>query len=323
MSGSAKGRRGQAQQPWAARVSQAHIRRLYTLFASGIYDEELLLEVGWGLHARCRDVMTVVRAVRGRVPCPECDESVYRSKYEYYAKLKEQPPPAEHVACAACASLTTWVGCRDALRDHPLCFACRSRLQWDYQQDQLVCIPCGKTWSWQQYRASVSRRKWLPCPRCSALIRRPDGARQAAEQSLGTDPIHATETIACPRCEGAALHTEGKLRCSHCGYEQKWAIYRKRMKRRAERLKCTACGHEFTWGAWRRRYKGLPMFTGNPAPVEEFLGKWPGCTTPQQQLIQIDTLLHALHGQGAIAPIFVEGSAESVTVLLNELAEQR
>jgi len=323
MSASAREPTDQAQPPWAARVSQGQIRRLYNLLASDIYDDELLLEVGWGLHARCRDVMTVVNAVRGEVPCPECGESVYRSKYEYYARLNERPPSAQHLACAACRAQITWQGCRDALHDHPLCFACRSRLKWDYREDQLACTTCGKTWSWQQYRASVSRRKWLPCPRCSALVRRPERVRHATQGPLSTRGICVTEAIACPRCENPARHTEGKIRCSHCGYEQKWAIYRKRMKRRVERLKCAACGHEFTWSAWRRRYQALPIFTGNPAPVEEFLGRWPGCTTPQQQLIQIDALLHALHGQGAIAPLFVEGSAESVMVLLNELAQQR
>jgi hypothetical protein len=321
MSGSAEGRMGKAQRPWAVRVSQEQIRRLYTSFASGIYDDELLLEVGWGLHARCTDVMAVVSAVRGEVPCPECGESVYRSTHEYYARLRERPSPAQHLTCPACRARITWGHCRDALRDHPLCFVCRSSLQWDYQADRLACIPCGKTWSWQQYRASVSRRKWLPCPRCSALVQRPERARHGAGRPA--DPTRADEAIACPRCEGAALHTEGKIRCSHCGYEQKWAIYRKRIKRRAERLECTACGHAFTWGTWRRRYQGLPIFTGNPAPVEEFVGKWPGCATPEQQLIQIDTLLHALHGQGAMAPLFVEGSAESVMAVLNELAQQR
>ena len=48
---------------WARRVKPWRIRRLYRLAKLDIYDDELLLEVGWGLYVRCRDVLTVSRAV--------------------------------------------------------------------------------------------------------------------------------------------------------------------------------------------------------------------------------------------------------------------
>jgi len=309
---------------WATQVSQAQIRRLYHLFKSGIYDDELLLQVGWGLHARCKDVLTVVRAVRGEVPCPECGRAVYRSKYQYYSKLKEHPPSAERFSCPACKARPTWQDCKEELRNHPRCFACRSPLERDYTENRLACTRCGKAWSWQQYLASIRRRTWLPCPRCSALVRRPSGTRQDAEGSTSKSRVRAvSEEARCPRCQASARHAEGKIRCVECGYEQRWAIYRKRMKRRVERLRCLGCGHEFTWSTWRRWYQGLPLFTGNPGPVEDFLKKWPRCRTRERQLIQIDTLLRALHGQGAMAPLFVEGDSDSVMTLLNELAQQR
>jgi endogenous inhibitor of DNA gyrase (YacG/DUF329 family) len=315
MPATAKGRRGQPRPPWAPRVEQAHIRRLYRLFARGIYDDELLREVGWGLHARGTDVLTIVRAVRGEVPCPECGAPVHRAAREYYVQLKQRPPRAVSVSCPACQARVTWDECRDALRDRPLCFDCRSRLEWDYLGNRLACTTCGKTWSWPQYRASVSRRKWLPCPHCRVPVRRPEQAQHPRAARRGD-----AEDVACPRCGGSARHAEGKIHCAHCGYEQKWATYRKRLKRRAEHLECAACGHRFTWAAWRQRYRGLPLSTGNPAPVEDFLARWPTCTTPPQQLIAIDALLHALHGQGAMAPLFVEGEAASVMALLDELA---
>jgi hypothetical protein len=36
----------------------------------GLYDDDLLMEVGWGLYARALDVALVAKAVAGIVPCP-------------------------------------------------------------------------------------------------------------------------------------------------------------------------------------------------------------------------------------------------------------
>jgi ribosomal protein L37AE/L43A len=61
---------------WAPRVRQSLIRRLYETDALGIYDNELLDEVGWGLAARCDSFITAVEAARGRVKCPACGQTV-------------------------------------------------------------------------------------------------------------------------------------------------------------------------------------------------------------------------------------------------------
>ena len=42
---------------WAGRVPQHTIKRLYETDARGIYDEELIDEIGWGLHARCQSLL--------------------------------------------------------------------------------------------------------------------------------------------------------------------------------------------------------------------------------------------------------------------------
>src|SRR5512144_2484312 len=61
---------------WAPRVPQARIRRLYELDARGIYDAELLDEVGWALRSRCQSFIAAVEAVRGRAVCPACGQIV-------------------------------------------------------------------------------------------------------------------------------------------------------------------------------------------------------------------------------------------------------
>ena len=66
---------GQAPIQWAPRVKPGLIRRLYDLDAQGIYDEELIDEVGWGLLARCQSFIDAVNAVAGRAVCHGCGET--------------------------------------------------------------------------------------------------------------------------------------------------------------------------------------------------------------------------------------------------------
>ena len=65
---------------WARRVPQRKIRRLYETDAKGIYDEDLIDEVGYGLLARCESFIRANRARAGEVPCPECGQIVRREE---------------------------------------------------------------------------------------------------------------------------------------------------------------------------------------------------------------------------------------------------
>ncbi|MCC6443769.1 MAG: hypothetical protein IT210_09990, partial [Armatimonadetes bacterium] len=64
---------------WSPRVTQQEIRRLYETDAKGIYDEELLDEVGWGLAARCASFLEATEAAAGRAKCPICSAVVAHS----------------------------------------------------------------------------------------------------------------------------------------------------------------------------------------------------------------------------------------------------
>ncbi len=61
---------------WAPRVSQQEIRRLYETDAQGIYDEELINEVGYGLLARCETFIDAMEAQWGKARCPCCSAMV-------------------------------------------------------------------------------------------------------------------------------------------------------------------------------------------------------------------------------------------------------
>ncbi len=57
---------------WAPQVRPEKIRRLYQLDAQGIYDDDLINEVGYGLLARCESFIRANRAVAGWALCPNC-----------------------------------------------------------------------------------------------------------------------------------------------------------------------------------------------------------------------------------------------------------
>ena len=65
---------------WAPRVSQKEIRRFYETDAKGIYDEDLIAEVGYGLFARCESFIIANRAREGELPCPQCAQLVRREE---------------------------------------------------------------------------------------------------------------------------------------------------------------------------------------------------------------------------------------------------
>jgi len=58
-----------ARPRWAPKLLVALIARLYRTDAAGIRDDELLNDVGWRLHGRCRSLTLVTSR---RMACPEC-----------------------------------------------------------------------------------------------------------------------------------------------------------------------------------------------------------------------------------------------------------
>ena len=82
---------------WAPRVRQSKIRRLYETDALGIYDDELIDDVGYALLARCRSFLRANEAVAGRAPCPRCRQVVRHNR------RKE-----ELLHCDTCGWELTW-----------------------------------------------------------------------------------------------------------------------------------------------------------------------------------------------------------------------
>lgn len=81
---------------WARRVRQDKIRRLYTLDAKGIIDEELIDDVGYAMLARCEAIRTATRAHFGRAACPRCTSII------------EHNGDKDALLSCACGWSTTW-----------------------------------------------------------------------------------------------------------------------------------------------------------------------------------------------------------------------
>ena len=61
---------------WAPRIAQHKIRQLYLNDANGIYDDELIGDVGYALLARCESFLLANDAAQGRVICPVCSATI-------------------------------------------------------------------------------------------------------------------------------------------------------------------------------------------------------------------------------------------------------
>ncbi len=297
---------------WAPRVKPIKIRRLYRYARLGIYDDILLHDVGWELYARCADIVTVNNVYReGRVPCPQCSTKVVRQIDPLFS-TGEGGTRENWFRCPHCAKRLLWRDCRQALRNTPRCFICRSVLR---KNGELWCT-CGKTWTQVTYNQSVRTRVRLPCPHCHNLVRRPEPAAQV--RTVKHRPSIPKPELKCPKCNGTAQRTSGNLACTVCGYKRQWRKYRKSLKKRDEKLVCSSCGYAFRWQTWRKSAQTLR--TGNPRPAREFVEKWLRCRTPQQRMIQIDMLLQTLHGRGPLAPLFIDSGEHCIRQMLDDLA---
>ena len=89
---------------WSPRVSKWKLRRLYQRVAEGIWDDELIDDVGMTLFMRCRDILRIHRAKSERVvTCPQCDRS---------GTLSLVPRPRDRespICCPICGWSMTWL----------------------------------------------------------------------------------------------------------------------------------------------------------------------------------------------------------------------
>ena len=162
-----------------------------------------------------------------------------------------------------------------------------------------------------------SGRPDFPVPHCGDIIRRP---KRDGPKPIQASPEGESVELTCPRCGKSGARGEGKFRCANCRYERPWRAFARMLRTKDEQLECGRCGHTFTWYTWRQGHSDANIRTGNNAGIRAFVSQWKTAKTPQARMIEIDSLLHAIHGRGAMAAVFIEGSQQTATELLDELA---
>ena len=89
---------------WSPRVSKAKLRRLYESAAQGIWDADLVNDVGMILYLRCRDILAIHQAEADKkVTCPRCDRA---GKTTLIIRQGNRWTP---MTCAICGWTMTWV----------------------------------------------------------------------------------------------------------------------------------------------------------------------------------------------------------------------
>jgi hypothetical protein len=87
---------------WSPRVPKHKLRRLYARVATGLWDEDLIDDVGMTLYMRCRDILIIHRAQsEKKVTCPRC----LRNEEE---RLLDRGGRDDVIRCDACGWQMTW-----------------------------------------------------------------------------------------------------------------------------------------------------------------------------------------------------------------------
>ncbi len=89
---------------WSPRVTQWKLRNLYERTSAGIWDEDLINDVGMTLYMRCRDILSIHQAeTSGKVTCPRCDAA---GRTTLILRRGDRWTP---MTCPECGWSLTWV----------------------------------------------------------------------------------------------------------------------------------------------------------------------------------------------------------------------
>jgi len=100
---------------WEPRVPKEKIRLLYETDAKGIYDEELIDDVGFSLLARCRSFTEAMEARRGRAKCHGCGQVIVHDA----SPSKEAKERL--LRCERCGWQVTWDAYFRSIQHKQLC----------------------------------------------------------------------------------------------------------------------------------------------------------------------------------------------------------
>jgi ribosomal protein L37AE/L43A len=131
------------------------------------------------------------------------------------------------------------------------------------------------------------------------------------------------------RCDSIVTVTEavrGRFRCPRCAdicdrIDMRTGVSADHV------LRCSRCSWEMTVGAYRKSYRDRRLFGGGAEEAfRDYVARFPHVRTPQEKMLLIDRLIHAIHNELADRPQrpaavnLIDGDVRSVVALLEGLA---
>jgi hypothetical protein len=177
--------------------------------------------------------------------------------------------------------------------------------------------------------AGARALRWAPRVPLHAILRLYE---TDAMGIVDDEQIDAVGYALLARCESIVAVTEahdaGRLSCPRCRAPVQRQGTALSQEDDAEVLRCGACGWATTGRALRLSYRGKQLYGPRALPAfDAYVIEFPRARTPQQRMLAIDRLIHAIHGdlaQGYVGrPVGVsvlEGDRAAVVRLLDGLA---
>jgi hypothetical protein len=131
------------------------------------------------------------------------------------------------------------------------------------------------------------------------------------------------------RCDSTLTVTEavrGRVKCPHCSQICE-RIKAQTGSSREDVLRCGHCSWELTWGIYHDSFQGQQLIgRGAVDAFRAYMEQFPSVRSPQEKMLLIDRLIHAMHKELANTPQWpaafnlIEGSVNAAVSLLEGLA---
>lgn len=167
----------------------------------------------------------------------------------------------------------------------------------------------------------ANKLKWPPKLQPSLLRRLYDSS---AAGMLDTDALQETGAALWLRCEAILMVSRGEFYCPVCRMKLAFTS----AARDDSTVSCPACGFSLLYKEFHQSWRHQDLRPGNAAACfSDFYRRYPALKTPQEQIIAIDTLIHAFHIDAktqlpnrAAGNNLIEGSLAQVVTFLDELS---
>lgn len=167
----------------------------------------------------------------------------------------------------------------------------------------------------------TNKLKWPPKLQPKLLCRLYDSS---AAGMLDIDALEETGAALWLRCEAILMASRREFFCPVCRTKLAFPIG----ANDDSAVSCPSCGFTLLYAQYHQSWRHQDLLPGNAtACFEDFYRRYPVLKTPQEQIIAIDTLIHAFHIDAktqlpnrAAGNNLIEGNLAQVVAFLDELS---